>query len=262
MDQLVRKLESYRTPVQVFWTSNVVTLSTIALVWFVFAASLVAQTTGSDQNEAEQEPPAVEQKSLEPNEMPEWVEKGSFVEGEVEFVLVETDPDKKSQFAKPFLAKMSIDPAIELAVAKKIDEWFGAGAGKVAAISDPAMLAKLVPDHRRHTEVYHIEFDEDDSERFDTDSEEFFRCYAQLRFDKEFRATAESIWRRNRTRNRLIYTALIGAALLGVLGIAYGLLHFNHLTRGFYVGRLQMFAVALIVLVITISYYVAKIFVP
>lgn len=203
--------------------------------------------------------PAADTSAEQDQPKPAWVEHGSFVDGDDEYVLVKTD--SSVQFAKHYQALMAIEPAMKQAVAKQLDKWFGAGAGEIAAIEDSSLLEPLVQ-HSRYVETYKIQLEEEYASRFETDSEEFYRGYALLKFDSEFRATAKGIWNRNLTRNRLIYAGVIGAGLLGILGVIYGFLHFNHLTRGFYVGRLQTISVVLVLLILVVSYFLARTFVP
>lgn len=215
------------------------------------ASEAVDESDGSNESEVEDHRRA---------DIPFWAERKSFTEGGVEFVVVTTDDG--SHWAKHYWADEALDPAIEAAVSSKCDHWFGVGAGKIAKIDDRKLLSSLIHLDRRVVRKYHIDFDSKDIARFDTESEEFYRGFAQLRFDSEFRRVAEKMWKRNLTRNRLIYAGFIGLAVLGVLGVAYGFLHFNHLTRGFYVGRLQTFAVGAIIALIAISYYLTILWVP
>lgn len=54
---------------------------------------------------------------------------------------------------------------------------------------------------------------------------------------------------------RVRLAGLVGGMLLGLLAVVFGYLKLNHLTRGFYSGKLQSIAVAVAVLILVLGYF-------
>ncbi len=58
-----------------------------------------------------------------------------------------------------------------------------------------------------------------------------------------------------RIRNRIVTAGVFGGALLGFLSVLFGYLKLNHLTRGFYSGRLQTLSIACVILILGLCYF-------
>ena len=89
---------------------------------------------------------------------------------------------------------------------------------------------------------------------------EFYRGYAQLKLDTAFYNDAQTRWRQEQTRLRLITVAFVSLTVLALLTTTYGYLRLNQATRGFYSTRLLTIGIAAIMLLAAATIWLLQIF--
>lgn len=172
--------------------------------------------------------------------VPDWVQQGSFREaGGADYVLVKAngldlvglDADMKRQMVTA--TNQYIDSQLELGASNYM--YFDADdiAKKFAVAGN----------------VY------DESEAVSVGTGTIYTQYRQLRFDTTVRDQLASRWTEEKSKFRVIQMSLLGGGVVVVLSIAFLFFRINHATRGFYAGRLQLFAMAVILAVVISGIY-------
>jgi len=90
----------------------------------------------------------------------------------------------------------------------------------------------------------------DESEAVSVGTGTMYTQYRQLRFDDAFRDHLTSRWTEEKSKFRVMQMSLVGGGVVVLLSIAFLFFRINHATRGFYAGRLQFFAMAVILAVV------------
>jgi len=91
----------------------------------------------------------------------------------------------------------------------------------------------------------------------DSTGEPLSRAYALLTFDQDFQREILERYRAQVIPRRIGLLSLIAGGLLLAIGVVYGYLRIDTATRGYYTRRLQVAAVALILIGIACGYVVA-----
>ena len=177
-----------------------------------------------------------------PESMPQWIERGSFVLGNGdEYMLVESD-----RHFDAVAAREQLDQLMQSMVRKKIDSWIQPGAGNLIGI-DSAYIRRhmLVPGHETHRTVK-FEFGGSVEAKYG----DMVVAYSQIKLDEAFRNHVVEEWKDHETRSRLLQTGLVGGGAFTLLLLAFGYFRADHATRGFYTGRLQILALAMMLFLI------------
>jgi hypothetical protein len=74
-----------------------------------------------------------------------------------------------------------------------------------------------------------------------------------LEFDQAANRAIDASYKQTVVRGRLVYTAVSGGALLGLLSIVFGYLKLDTLTRGYYTGRLRLTAATAILALVAVA---------
>lgn len=165
--------------------------------------------------------------------IPEWVEQGSFLDGEdqVELVIGEPCPSH-------ILATRDLEKEMSRRVIQVLDQWFGTGAGGLLGVDLDYIERELVVPQR----MVVVPYDDANTQMLRREmgdpNQVFYRGFAQLRFTSDFRREALQRIEEMETRSRLM--TLSRAVLIGLATLlaAFAFFRLNHVTRGFYTARL------------------------
>lgn len=165
--------------------------------------------------------------------IPEWVEQGSFLDGEdlVELVIGEPCPSH-------ILATRDLEKEMSRRVIQVLDQWFGTGAGDLPGVDLDYIERELVVPQR----MVVVPYDDANTQMLRREmgdpNQVFYRGFAQLRFTSDFRREALQRIEEMETRSRLM--TLSRAVLIGLATLlaAFAFFRLNHVTRGFYTARL------------------------
>ncbi len=139
----------------------------------------------------------------------------------------------------------------EIEVHRYLEDHIAPGAGRALNVTRDYISENLTRQqhvHKFRTPNPYYEKDADEPEHL-----VFYRGWAELSLDDEFDQWAGARYEEHLVRSRILQTAVFVLSGITLLGIAYGFLHLNHRTRGFYSGRLQtitLVAVAVVVVVV------------
>lgn len=175
---------------------------------------------------------------------PKWIKQGSFEDGEVSFLLVETE-----DFYLRSEASMVLMGKIRDTINDQIDDIVGSGGFRFVDLDDhflqhkivdeEMVIEKTITDPESHKEVRrHI-------------------GYARLRFDEDFDELVNHQYQLNFKARRLKWTGVAGILALCWLAAAYGYLRLDNATRHFYSRRLQTLAIIFCLIPLIIAVLVA-----
>ena len=207
----------YKAPM-LFRFSALKFLAPMALMVFI---SVVCGTRAADAQE-------------EPTQ-PNWIQQGSFEDGEASFLLVETEA-----FYLRSEASMVLMGKIKDTINNQIDGIVGRGGNRFVDLDDHFLQHEIVDEEIVVEKTI-----------TDPESSKAVRRhigYARLQFDKDFVELVNRQYQLNFKVRRLQRTALAGILTLCWLAAAYGYLRVDHATRHFYSRRLQTLAIILCLL--------------
>lgn len=188
--------------------------------------------------------------------LPGWVERGSYVEGGTEFMVISSEERAKEREAEDEMwasAKLEVD--------RKINELLAPSAADALNISrDYIREHLLVPDHVHKHSIY-IKGSEELAEIRGSDTQHSFRFYSLLKLDKEFESWARSSWEEQLVRSRVRQTGLVGLSVIVCLTLLLGYFQLDHKTRGFYSGRLQTITLAVLLVLAVLALALSKSFI-
>jgi len=167
-----------------------------------------------------------------PDSPPEWLERTSRFSDGV-YYLYATDG--------PFIDRRQCEEALpELLrrrTAEYVREYLGLGNDVALAVSPHYIQSEIVK------EVWIGPWQEESSGVLPT-SEPFDRygLYVAMEFDDADRAYFANIWRQQQVTDRVWATAIASGVLLSLMGIVFGYLKLDTMTRGYYSGRLKLAA--------------------
>jgi len=176
------------------------------------------------------------------NELPDWVLQGSVLEGSVHSVVVESGPHNRIRERD-----IELDNAIRKAMNDYIAWYLESDTAPMLINFDLQHIkTRLVsPDHRvdriRNFKVGPMH-----------------ESFALLEIDQSFRRQLDQRWQNVVAKSRMLYTALVGVAVLALLGVIFSYFRLDNATRGFYTGRLQFVAVAAILVLIAAGVLTAR----
>lgn len=174
---------------------------------------------------------------------PDWVQQGNLRDaGGADYVLVtangldlaELNADMRRQMVTA--TNQYIDSQLELGASRYI--YFG-----------PDDIAK---NFAVAGKVY------DESEFVSVGTGTMYTQHQQLRFNGAFRDQLASRWTEEKSKFRVMQASLVGGGVVVALSIAFLFFRINHATRGFYAGRLQFFAMAVILAVVISGFYAGR----
>ena len=165
--------------------------------------------------------------------IPDWVLNQPESNSDFEFVVVSTDP-----VLSLLDVEKELDRLMEQVVAERISDVIHEGAGAVVGIDAETIKEKwLVPGHI-HKAPYEGQI------------ATMYRGYAQLKLDNELYKMAEGKWTTHLKWQRLFQIALVAGSLLSVLAVAFSYFKIDNASQSLYTGRLQIFAIILILAVV------------
>lgn len=165
--------------------------------------------------------------------IPDWVLNQPESNNDFEFVVVSTDP-----VLSLLDVEKELDRLMEQVVAERISDVIHEGAGAVVGIDAETIKEKwLVPGHI-HKAPYEGQI------------ATMYRGYAQLKLDNELYKMAEGKWTTHLKWQRLFQIALVAGSLLSVLAVAFSYFKIDNASQSLYTGRLQIFAIILILAVV------------
>jgi hypothetical protein len=224
------------------------------LATLLLTGAVAGQDTSSkDSSRAGSAPPtdppieSQEAKSDESNDLeslPAWVSKGSYVADDNSAILV-------ARTAEPFITESEADSAIDQAIRETIaahfSKTFQSNEGQLNRTGiEFNELDLLVPHTRIVRPFQSAELDE----RFGRQGCTYYRGYAQLRIDNDLLQSTRTALKRQKVSSRLKFAGLLGAGLIGILGVLFGYLRIDHATRGFYNRRLQTVTIVVIIAIV------------
>ena len=204
----------YEAPI-LFRFSALKFLVTLALMIFLSVAG------GTGSADAQEE-------STQPN----WIEQGSFEDGEISFLLVETEA-----FYLRSEASMVLMGKIKDTVNNQIDDIVGPGGNRFVDLDDHFLQHEIVDEE--------IVIEKTIADPESSKAVRRHVGYARLQFDKNFAELVNQQYQLNFKARRLQRTALAGILTLCWLATTYGYLRVDHATRHFYSRRLQTLAIIL-----------------
>ena len=204
-----------------------------ALKFLVSLVIVVSAAYGSESAGAQQESAA-----------PNWIQQGSFEEGEVSFLLVATE-----DFYLRSEASMVLMGKIRDSINNQIDGIVGPGGYHFVDLDDHFLQHEIVDEE--------IVIEKTISDPESGKAVRRHVGYARLRFDQEFAELVNHQYQVNFKARRLQRTGLVGILALCWLAAAYGYLRVDHATRHFYSRRLQTLAIILCLVPLIIAVLVA-----
>lgn len=190
-------------------------LTTMALL--VFACVVCGSGSASGQEEPDQ---------------PNWIQQGSFEDGETSFLLVETE-----DFYLRSEASMVLMGKIRDTINNQIDGIVGEGGYRFVDLDDHFLQHEIVDEE--------IVIEKTITDPETNKAARRHVGYARLRFGEEFAELVNDQYQTNFKARRLQRTALAGVLALCWLAAAYGYLRLDNATRHFYSRRLQTLAIIL-----------------
>jgi hypothetical protein len=177
---------------------------------------------------------------------PAWVESEDVRTGDVHTTAVSSGPHETERECRK-----ALDRELELAVSRYVDWYLGNmyaerfNASTFVRYDLDEIKRRLVPSDKTYHEVIKVSFGP------------MHQMHAQLAFNQEFRreldgrrAELDRHWREWIVKGRLLGTALGFGLLLALMGVFLGYFRLDTATRGFYTGRLQWTAAAVILVLI------------
>ena len=176
--------------------------------------------------------------------LPDWISKGSYTADDNSSFLV-------AQTTEPYVSELEADSAINQAIQNAIAAHFlktfqSSTAQLHRSGIDFKKLDLLVPRTRIVLPFQSAELDE----RFGRQGCTYYRGYAQIHIGNDLLESIQTALRRQKVRRRLCVAGLLGAGLLGTLGVLFGYLRIDHATRGFYNRRLQTVTIVIIIAIV------------
>jgi len=162
--------------------------------------------------------------------VPDWVNKGSFSDGDKEFLLLKTE-----DFFLRSEASMVLMEKIRNAIDDQIDEVVGEGASRFVPLDDHYVQHEVVEEEVVIEKMTVAPATNREMRRY--------VGYARLCFDDDLIDRVRSEYQLNFKARRLQLTGLVGALSLCWLATAYGYLRLDNATRHFYSRRLQTLAI-------------------
>ena len=162
-------------------------------------------------------------------ETPAWIESGSFVDGDKEVVLLETE-----LFFLRSEASMVLMEKIRNAVHDQVNKVVGNDASRFVPLDDNYIQRKIVSEEVVVEKLISDPATNREMKRF--------LGYAKLSFGREFTDRAREAYQLNFKARRLQWSGVVGILFLCWLGAAYGYLRLDNATRHFYSRRLQTVA--------------------
>lgn len=193
--------------------------------------------------------------SMDETSLPAWVHQGSFHEEDCDYILIKTEG-----CATPLDANSELNEEIATAISDALDRRFGDQVGQQITLSSEYIKTNVLMEGRSIVRPYQDEFTEEIADRLGKKYGEFYRGYAQLKLDTAFYNDAQTRWRQEQTRLRLITVAFVSLTVLALLTTTYGYLRLNQATRGFYSTRLLTIGIAAIMLLAAATIWLLQIF--
>jgi hypothetical protein len=176
-----------------------------------------------------------------PPDRPSWVDSDPVREGTVDRIFVSSGPH--------YLRRDSLhalDEELEKVTDEYIEQHLGEGATRYVNYDLKFIKSRLVDPSYNYGGV--IQFD------FAPMREE----HRALAFDQSFRDELDSRWNQVKATSRLIGTGLVGGGILALLGTLFSFFKLDTATRGFYTGRLQFAAIAVILALVAAGVLLAS----
>ncbi len=178
------------------------------------------------------------------SELPTWVLNGKQLEGDVHTIVVSSGHH---------LRPRERDVKMREELKRETDEYIAWHIGHSAA---PTVINFDQGHIQRHLKS--PEHNYQGMRDFGPPLGPMHESYAMLKFDQRFRAMLDRRWEDAVAKTRLLYTGLVGGAILALLGVISTYFRLDNATRGFYTGRLQFVAVTAILVLITVGVLAAR----
>lgn len=212
---------------------------TLAAALFCYKQSWSQETNAEDpQPVATATPLNIEPMAevIIPPGRPDWIGANPVRDTSVYQTAVKSDP---------FVRRADCERALNKEIAEAVDEYIREQTGSRLAA---ALLAYDVETIKQRflTSTHRYE------ETIVSPSVgEMHQIHALLEFPEEFRQEVARRWLQVRSASRLGQVGLLFAAVLSMIGTAFGFFRVDNATRGYYTGRLQIVAgVAMLILVV------------
>ncbi len=173
--------------------------------------------------------------------LPEWISQGTHTEDGALFLVAQTS----HPFNTPLEADQAIDAAVREVLTRQCAEELAGTSLIDVGVSDATVNSSLLVPGTRIVRLHRENFTGELAARYGEKETAFYRGYAQIRLDPEFRDELRHRVRQKKTRDRLLFTGLLAIGLMGLLGLIFGYLRVDHATRGFYTGRIQMISLGI-----------------
>ena len=173
----------------------------------------------------------------------EWIRQSNFRDATgTDYVLVKADG----------LDRTALDAEMKLqmlaATNQYIDSQLESGASAYVNFDVDYIVRKIVVADKIYEE----------SEDVSVGTGRMYTQYKQLRFDSSVRDQLAALWTEQKSKFRIMQMGLLGGSVMVVLSVAFLFFRINHATRGFYAGRLQFFAMAVILAVLISGIYAGR----
>jgi len=176
------------------------------------------------------------------NELPDWVLAGSVLEGNVHRVVVESGPHQRIRERD-----LELDKALLIATNDYIAWYLESDTAPMLINFDLQYIkSRLVSSEHKLNTVREFKVGP------------MHTSYAMLEVDHSVRQQLDHRWQDVVAKSRMLYTALIGGAVLALLGVMFSYFCLDNATRGFYTGRLQFVAVAVILILVAAGVLTAR----
>jgi len=178
---------------------------------------------------------------------PAWVDEPAIRSGSVHRTVVSSGPHVDLR-----ASHKALNEQLEIATAQYVRWYIGHDAARRLIDFDLDTI---------HQRLRNPKYQHSDSREFLVGRRtraQMFTCYAMLEFDEGFRHELDERWRKEVSRSRMLFTALIGGALFALLVVVFCYFRLDTGTRGYYTHRLQFLTIGAVLAILTASVLAVK----
>jgi hypothetical protein len=150
----------------------------------------------------------------------------------------------------PYATRDECRRALAEAMKRAVDEYVDEHRGRPGAADYVDFDLAYIKTHLRHSDVY--------QEQVQASFGPMIQQHALLEFGQDFREEIERRWKQVRVTSRLALVSLVAVAILAGLATVYAYLRLDTATRGYYSGRLQIAAGAVILGLVALGVLMAR----
>ena len=192
---------------------------------------------------------ALQTSDQEEKKLPEWTNAPA----ESSLFVVQTEE---------FSNHLDVTDGLLPAVKKEVSDWarrtYGAGCDQVVGSMPLEEFRKLIYENQEIVHEFRRVYDKETAKRLEAEYDIYYRGYVRVSINDAFRDQVKQGFDKFRLTNRLCTTLVSALFIFGLMGIAWGYLSANRVSRGFYISRLRWITGGLLIALIFVCYSVAS----